>query len=502
MLSIKFVKSFLIIIVVLIATKHNAQNIEADLQTIFNEEQLLGMAIQVSVNGTSQNYSFGLRDVNRNLPVTTETQFRIASISKAFTALGIMKLYNDGVVDLDEDISNYLNYQVRNPNFPDTPITLRMILSHQSSLQDGSGYVPFQNATFSQSPIPNLSELIVSGGNFYTPNMWRTETPGSYFAYSNLNFGLLGTIIEAASNERFDIFMKTEILEPLGIQGSFNIQDLDDINDLSALYRYQNGAWQPQQDNFEGIMPPPPDLSGYTNGTNGLYFAPQGGLRCTAEDVSVFLKFLKDEGNNGTLAISAGILEEMKAITWDYNGNNGDTYSGLFNRWGLGLHHANVNSGDAVCENLNFGTFIGHPGEAYGLVSDAFFSEDNDISFTLLINGSQNGYQIGSSTSFYTIEERIFAVLCNYFETELSVTEFSSELLTVSPNPANDFIQITNLGVPNFNWELLSIDGKQLTSSASTEGNTILDVSPFTAGVYFLKISAAQQIFIKKIILE
>ncbi len=502
MLSRKCVKSFLIISVLLVAAGINAQNLQADLESVFTEEKLLGIAIQVSVNGNSQNYSFGLRDVDRNLPVNNETQFRIASISKAFTALGVIKLYDNGTLDLDEDISTYLGYQLRNPNFPSTPITLRMVLSHRSGLQDGDGYAPFLNATFSQNPIPNLSELILPGGNFYSNNMWRTEVPGSYFAYSNLNFGLLGTIIEAASNQRFDIFMKTEILEPLGIEGSFNIQDLEDINNLAALYRYQNGNWQPQQDNFEGVLPMPPDLSAYVNGTNGLYFGPQGSLRCTAEDVNKFLNFLKNEGNNGALSISAVTLQEMKAVAWDYNGSNGDNYFGLFNRWGLGLHHANVSPGDGVCIAQEFGTFIGHPGEAYGLISDAFFAKDEEITFSMLINGSQNGYEIGALTSFYTIEESIFSVLCNYFETELSVPKFSSEAFTIFPNPSHDFIQIRNTTESVFSWQLFSIEGKKLSASLKTESEGNIDVSSLQSGVYFLKISARQQHLIKKIIIE
>lgn len=502
MLLIKCVKSFLIVSALLIATTHNAQNLESNLETVFNQEQLLGMTVQVSVNGTSQNYSFGLRDVSRNLPVNSETQFRIASISKAFTALGIMKLYHDGIVNLEEDISTYVGYQIRNPNFPSTPITLRMILSHQSGLQDGNGYGPFLNATFSQNPIPDLRELIEPGGSFYTANMWRTEIPGSYFAYSNLNFGLLGTIIEATSNQRFDVFMKTEILQPLGVEGSFNIQDLDAINNLAALYRYVNGTWQPQQDNFEGVMPTPPDLSGYNNGTNGLYFAPQGGLRCTAADVNKLLSFLKNEGNNGMLDINPGVLQEMKSIVWNYNGSNGDNYSGLFNRWGLGLHHANVNPGDAICTSEDLGTFIGHPGEAYGLISDAFFAENKEIQFSLLVNGSQNGYQVGTETSFYTIEEEIFSVLCSYFETILSVAEFSLASFTVSPNPSNDFIEIRNIYGKDFSWKLFSIEGKELISSRTTESQALIDIASFQSGVYFIKISVGQENLIKKIIVE
>ena len=479
-----------------------AQELETALEAVFNDFELMGMAVHVSTADASNTYNFGLRDFNRNLPVTNDTQFRIASISKAVTALGVMKLYNQGSIDLDEDISTYLGYQVRNPNFPEIIITARMLLSHQSSLQDGGGYNSFLNATFSQSPIPNVSELIVPGGNFYTSNMWRTETPSSYFVYSNLNYGVLGTLIEAISNQRFDVYMKTEILEPLGILGSFNVQDLNNIDNVSVLYRYQGGAWQPQWDHYQGIMPPPPDLSGYTLGTNGLYFAPQGGLRCTAEDLSRFLTFLTTDGLNSTLNIAPEIIQEMKAIAWDYNGGNGDTYGGLFNRWGLGLHHVNVYPGDAICPVQDVGTFIGHAGEAYGLVSDAFFSTDQEIQFSLLINGSRNGYQTGA-TSFYTVEEAVFESLCTYFDNILTIDDIAvNSVFSVNPNPAHTAITIEQSQGIAYSASLFTIEGKALKHTGQQHGNTSIDVSYLQAGVYFLKISTQKETLTKKIIVE
>ena len=501
MLLQQHVKPFLIGIVLLFTFQTQSQNIGKDLELLFNDTQLLGLAVSISINGSHETFNFGVRDVSRNLPITNTTHFRIASISKAFTALAVMKLYDAGIVDLDEDISNYLGYQVRNPNAVTTPITLRMVLSHRSGLQDGAGYANFQNATFSQTPLPNLNELLLPGGNFYTPNIWRLEAPGTYFTYSNLNFGLLGTIIEAVTSERFDVYMKSEILEPLGIDGSFNIQDLTDINELAALYRYQNGTWVPQLDNYEGVMPTPPDLSGYVPGTNGLYFAPQGGLRCTATDLITFLRFLQEEGNDGTLDITPATLQEMKAIAWDYNGSNGDNYFGLFNRWGLGLHHANTQSNDRIC-GVDFGTFIGHPGEAYGLISDAFFTSAGAIQFSILINGSRNGYEVGATTSFYTVEEKIFSTLCAYFQQELAVGAFETTPFTITPNPASSYVNISSKTDTDFTWQLFSVSGKSISESSVAADKNILDVSSLFSGIYFLKISTPNQTLVKKISIE
>src|SRR5690554_732139 len=149
-----------------------------------------------------------------------------------------------------------------------------MLLSHTASIQDGSGYNNFLNATYTQNPIPQLQALLTPGGNYYTTNMWRQEIPGTHFAYSNLTYGVIATLIEAISEQRFDVFMREEILTPLGITGSYNIQDLEDINDVAVLYRNQNG-WTPQFDNYQGVMPnPPANLPSLVLGTNGLFFSP------------------------------------------------------------------------------------------------------------------------------------------------------------------------------------------------------------------------------------
>src|SRR5688500_4600445 len=79
----------------------------------------------------------GLADKAAGRKVTADSPVRIASVSKLITALGVMRLVDAGVIELDRDVSDYLGWELRNPAFPDTPITLRLLLSHQSSLVDG-----------------------------------------------------------------------------------------------------------------------------------------------------------------------------------------------------------------------------------------------------------------------------------------------------------------------------------------------------------------------------
>lgn len=81
-------------------------------------------------------HSFGLKDVESNTALTENSLFRIASISKSFSATSIMQLVEAGKLSLDDDFSKLVGFKVRNPKYPEKVITLKMVLSHTSSLND------------------------------------------------------------------------------------------------------------------------------------------------------------------------------------------------------------------------------------------------------------------------------------------------------------------------------------------------------------------------------
>jgi len=388
------------------------QTLQQQLQGVASANGLVGMSVVAVCEGAITDVVHtGLADIGRNVAVNDSTAYRIASISKLVTAIAVMRLHEQSTFGLDDDVSTALGFTFRNPAFPNTPITYRMVLSHRSSLQDGSGYSPFLTATYSSTPPPAISELVTSGGNWYTADMWRTESPGSYFAYSNVNFGILGTLIEALSGQRFDQYMRQEVLAPLGIGGSYNVQDLSAIGQLAALYR--NSV--PQADDFNGLMPAPPDLSLYVIGTNGLYFAPQGGLRITAVELARVLLCLLGNGTwtNGITTVQLlqpTTVALMTGQEWLYNGNNGDNYYGLFRSWGLGVHRITATPGNDV---VHPGVpMFGHAGEAYGLISDLYFDPSSGHGLLFLTNGYTpgNAYAFGN-TAFYSVEDDVFAAV-------------------------------------------------------------------------------------------
>src|SRR5690606_3223998 len=103
-------------------------------------EPVASVRVAFDRNGVTDIRVEGLADVATGRKVTAGDPVRIASISKLVTAIGVMRLVEAGKLDLDADVSAYLGWELRNPSFPDQPITLRLLLSHRSSLTDAAGY--------------------------------------------------------------------------------------------------------------------------------------------------------------------------------------------------------------------------------------------------------------------------------------------------------------------------------------------------------------------------
>jgi len=108
-----------------------AQDLQTELTKVCQESGMIGMSVVALCRGeVSDVFHYGLRDINRNLSVTNSTIYRVASISKHIGTMGLMQLYERGMFQLDDDVSQTLGFTLRNPYFPEVPITFRKVLSH------------------------------------------------------------------------------------------------------------------------------------------------------------------------------------------------------------------------------------------------------------------------------------------------------------------------------------------------------------------------------------
>jgi len=392
-----------------------------------SERPLSSLAVLTVENGrVTFTGNFGRRYIDatrptRSLRVNQHTKFRIASISKLVTAIGVMRLVEQGKIELDADVSEYLGFAFRNPDFPDVPITARMLLSHTSSVRDGDAYVI--------PPANGLTDLFVSGGAFYDDgSRWASaaETPdvgpGRYFAYANLNYGVLATMIESVTAKRFDSYMKQNVLLPLGCQASWNVRHFNKaaLRNVSVLYRKLSpedvwdakGPWYPQVDDYRGVRPPAPEgAATYVPGTNATWQSPQGGLRISAWDLSKVMRMFLNGGRfNGTRVLKTSTVNLMFTPEWTYSPlhPNGDTYWDLMLSYGLGPHILTNAIGDRLLADRNV-AMSGHLGEAHGLLSGMMLNFGSNDGFIYLIGGvgADPDENFGDYSTFYKWEEQI-----------------------------------------------------------------------------------------------
>jgi CubicO group peptidase (beta-lactamase class C family) len=328
------------------------------------------------------------RGISPARPADANTMFRIASISKFVTTLGTMKMVEQGRLSLDADISGYLGYRLRNPNFPDHPITLRMLLTHTSSLRDEGG--------FKWEPSVDLRDVLLPSRRFFGKgDAWsKTEAPGQYFEYVNFNWGIIATIMERAGGARFDRLMRHLIFDPMELKAGFYLADFApaNIDDIATLYRKRekdgderwdtSGPWIAQSDDFGAEAPvKPAGLDNYVVGTNGTIYGPQGSLRISANELAKLMLMLMNGGRYGNSQILkpetvAAMFARQWTLTGDGKNGNGDSdsYHGLYHGWGLGNQHfmdvSTVKdgraSGDRLVEGGGF-KGVGHLGWSWGL---------------------------------------------------------------------------------------------------------------------------------------
>ncbi len=429
------------------------QELDDDLRKIVNKPgyELSGLQV-LALKDKEIEYmgSFGYRYLDNdhpenNLAVNEDTKFRIASISKLITAIGIMQQVEIGNLDLNKDIGEYFEFDLRNPNYPNHKITIKMLMSHTSSIRDGGFYaVP---------PQDSIKDFFLENGKYYFKGEhWAgskedksnlDKAPGKYFKYANLNYGILATILEKVTGTRFDIYMKKNIFAPMNIEASYNIADFaaDEIKNIAALYRKQtngkwdsDGAWIPQADDYRGktiakneVMISNPDteqgyefvdLEAYRVGTNGTIFSPQGGLRISAKDLAKIMKMFLNKGRfNDVRILKESSIDLMFTPYWiaDNSLGNGDKYRGLMTAYGLGTHIIRNTVGDRILENKDI-YMSGHLGDAYGLLSGFMFDFDTNNGFIYLIGGlghNPDDY-MGEYSSFYKWEEDIMEAVFKY----------------------------------------------------------------------------------------
>lgn len=346
----------------------------------------------------------GLADPKRGRQLTIDDPVRIASISKLFVAIGVMRLVEEGRLDRDRDVSEWLGWRLRHPDFPGQAITLRMLLSHRSSLTDQVNYA---------IPLGGSVQATTGEEGAFDPD----HRPGSFFRYSNLNFPVVASVMEGATSERFDRLMARLVIDPLGIDACFNwTRCSDEAVARAVILHAPDGSVI--RDDLKGQRPDCSvlalegsgcDLEAYVPGTNGALFSPQGGLRISARDLAVIGQlFLNGGWHQGRRFLSRQSVEQMISPQWRYYGpESGETEAGTLCAYGLAVQI--LPNDQPGCSDDLFGDgrqVFGHSGDAYGLRSGIWIDPVEGRGIAYFATGNGDDPPLGRS-AFRAVEEEL-----------------------------------------------------------------------------------------------
>ncbi|MEI6486377.1 MAG: serine hydrolase domain-containing protein [Sphingomonadales bacterium] len=333
----------------------------------------------------------GLADIAANRPLTTDSVVRVASISKLVVAIAVWRLVEQGKLDPDRDVSDYLGWPLRHPAHPEAKVTLRQLLSHTSGVVDGPGY--------GFALEERLQDRL-------TADHWGPGAPGGRFEYANLNYGIIATVMEAATGERFDRLMTRLVLAPLNIDGGYNWQGASDSAIARAAVLYRKGAdeahwnpagpWVAQVDDLKGRRAACPvrsttdcDLAAYTPGSNATIFSPQGGLRITLPDLARIGQLLLRGGAvGGVRLLKPATVQAMVTPVWQAGqGVPGDQYHGQMLCYAAGAQCLSGRAG-ATDQPVTGAKWVGHLGEAYGLLAGLWIDRARGRVIAYALTGS------------------------------------------------------------------------------------------------------------------
>lgn len=348
------------------------RQVEEQIGKIMDSTGAVGLAVAVVKDGKIiYSNSFGYKNLEEQTPLVKEDIFRIASISKSFTTVALMNLVEKGLFGLDDDVSNLVGFTVRNPKYPDVPITVKLLLSHTSSMNDAGGY--FRLDVINPDVNPDYAKS------------YNDYEPGSKYEYCNLGFNTLGAIIEKYSGIRFDNLIKETVINPLGLIANFNVDSLDaalyvplyskEPVDTTAgaekVFKAQPAAYLSRAKDID---------SGYVMGYSTPLFSPTGGMKTSAYDLARYMIMHMNYGvgENGVRVMSEESAKLMQTPVIE---------TGELNSYCLALRHA----GKLIPGEM----MVGHTGSAYGLYSAMFFEPTKKFGFVMMTNGCDPVYKDG-----------------------------------------------------------------------------------------------------------
>jgi len=316
------------------------------------------VACIVKNNTTAWSHAYGKYRYYQNKTASLDIIYPIGCITKSFIATAIMQLNETGLIGLDDNVSEYLNFDLKNPNYSKVNITFRMLLAHQSSLAD-----PYHRFVFYffwlHYPMDKFRDYFVPGGSIYSEKVWNDYPPGQGVCYCGAGFGILGYIIEKISGQTLEDYFQDNIFGPLNMTNTSFYFKTFDKNRICGLYFWLANIYVPLPIREYGLPAP-------------------SGIKSTGEDMSHFLIMHASGGvYNNTRILKEESVEEMHRIQ----------YPDFMDK--------NVSYGFGWCNfNISGEKYGGHRGGYVGAPALMRLRYSDDVGIIMLWN--QNSYLLQS----------------------------------------------------------------------------------------------------------
>ena len=437
-----------------------AERIDTTIVRAMRANNIPGLSVAIVKDGTlAFAKGYGLADRERNIPVTTQTRFAIASVSKTFTAIALMQLVQAGQVRLDADVNTYLPFQVRNPAFPMMPITVQMVLTHTSSINDGpnlfsdfvvSGDSPIALADFMRRSLSSNGDLLGRAAEF------SMRAPGAEFRYTNMNTALLGYIVEVVARQPFNQYCNQRLFAPLCMNATRWL--LSELDSTTVAVPYSKNGTNLVRRPYTGF----PDY-------------PDGQIRTNVLDMSKFLWALLNNGSafSGSQILSPATLRQI--------------LSPVAPSGSIGLHffYDEITSRDSAW---------GHAGGLDDATAEMYFLRSENVGVTFMANTSVSS---ANSTALWQalmalgreiVPNTRNPIVCDLVSSVRTEKSNQSELVTLSPNPVNDVL-LVNLPTNGVSVRLVDVLGRDIYSLKDAPVQVQISTEHLAQGAYFLVVS-------------
>ena len=405
--------------------------------------------------------SYGWADVQNAVPVEDSTVFSLASVSKLFTGTALMLLKEDGIIDLDRDINNYLPFDIEIPNFESDSITTRMLMTHTSSIADNN---PVMDTYYSTGdPTISLADLIEryfspSGSDYSATENFSNSAPGTAYDYSNIGTALAGYVVEAASGMDFSEYCNQHIFNTICMKNTgWYFSDFDSVN-VARPYQFTGGQYVP-----------------YAH--YGFADYPDGQLRSNVLDLANFLlAFLQDGSFQNNELLSSTSVSEMLTLQVP----SIDPTQGL-----------NWYTEEVFLSNGGTTTVWGHNGGESGVSTDIYIDPTNDIGVAVLSHGAGAPLYVVGVLSAYALSLTPAGIGNPPCEPlSVAVTTLKPEW-RIYPNPSSGVVHLDNnrgsVGMINIYNAL----GQIVISTQTVQNEMKIELE--NAGMYYVQISSKNQ---------